>query len=253
MKKRPLFLCLSTLICALCVPFNELSAQTTKWDYPVKPGTPEWVAFKSHREMIEACQVPEGVLSSMTTEELVEVCLNYPMFDNIWAYDSFPMGLRHVAKHSNAMQELFRRNDNVQHLLNLLKEKDLVENPFKTYGESVYRHGHVELLLSHPSVIANASAVQLKEMSVIGTKNAIIKRSQIPLYGYYVEASAYLSCASMTAMNGGVPLSPALERFMETGLLQSESELYQLLCNFTHVQNRLAQYSALLASGKPNK
>lgn len=36
-------------------------AQTETWDYPVKPGTPEWQHFKTGQEMWNACQIPENV------------------------------------------------------------------------------------------------------------------------------------------------------------------------------------------------
>ncbi len=56
----------------------QLFAQTTSWDYPVKPGSAEWAAFSSRDEMRFACEIPSDILSSVSTETLVELCLNYP-------------------------------------------------------------------------------------------------------------------------------------------------------------------------------
>ena len=37
------------------------------WDYPVKPGMEKWKQFTKTDEMIQACQIPEEVLNSIST------------------------------------------------------------------------------------------------------------------------------------------------------------------------------------------
>ena len=236
MKRILRLICAGVLVCALCAGFNDLSAQTT-WDYPVKPGTPEWANFKSHREMVEACQVPEGVLSSLTTKELVEVCLNYPMFSDIIFYDSYQTGFRVVSHYFNGMQELFRRKDNVQPLLDRLRDDDMLKLSSKVkvlslleIGRSVREHVNIELLLSHESVISNASAEQQQEIARLSMMNMDLKEHERQYHGLSsIESSAYLLCASLTAMNGGVALSYDLETFMKNGSVQNISSITNVL------------------------
>jgi hypothetical protein len=45
----------------LCVSF---SIQGQVYNFPVKPGTPEWGKLNSYQEMIEVCRVPEKLLST---------------------------------------------------------------------------------------------------------------------------------------------------------------------------------------------
>lgn len=53
-------------------------AQTT-WSYPLKPDMPEWAQFDDHSKMLEVCQIPNDILKSVSTTELVTLCLDYPL------------------------------------------------------------------------------------------------------------------------------------------------------------------------------
>lgn len=39
-----------------------------------------WRTFQSLEEQQAACQIPEEMLKSMTTEDLVTTCMNYPLY-----------------------------------------------------------------------------------------------------------------------------------------------------------------------------
>lgn len=85
-------------------------------------------------------------------------------------------------------------------------------------GNSIWRHSFIELLLSHESVMANASIEQLKEISKVTMRNMSIKEQQPRLYGQTViESSAYLLCTTLTKQNGGAALSHELKKFLEDG------------------------------------
>jgi|AGTN01.3.fsa_nt_gi hypothetical protein len=63
------------------------------WDYPVKPGTGGWRIFQSNQEKVEACQIPEEILSSLSTEDLAELYLQYPLLYDVFAFDNLNNGL----------------------------------------------------------------------------------------------------------------------------------------------------------------
>ncbi|MDR1102936.1 MAG: hypothetical protein LBL42_04170 [Tannerella sp.] len=60
-----------------CEP-EEGPQQELPWDYPVKPGTDGWIQLHSHDDMIDVCQIPEAVLSGLSTADLTDICLDYP-------------------------------------------------------------------------------------------------------------------------------------------------------------------------------
>ena len=85
------------------------------YEYPVTPRkTPDqWKEFTSHGQMLDACQIPEDILSEMTTRQLMLTCIDYPLANDALSYtndlrvDSFgPVIRRH-----NGLKELFKRPD----------------------------------------------------------------------------------------------------------------------------------------------
>lgn len=61
-----------TLTLAACQKVEEPTYPITEsYQYPVVPGMEEWAKLGSLQEMAEACQIPEEILSKMTTEALV--------------------------------------------------------------------------------------------------------------------------------------------------------------------------------------
>ncbi len=73
--------------------------------------------------MVDACRISSEVLNKMTTEEIVNAVLDYPLLINIYAYDSYEDGLKSLAKDSDAFKELLRRPDASEKLLNKLETK----------------------------------------------------------------------------------------------------------------------------------
>lgn len=86
MKK--LLVCLFILNGFAC--FAQEKALT--WDYPVKPGMEEWTKFESRPEMAEACLIPDSIIKNISTSDLLELCLNYPLLHDIMFYNFPQMG-----------------------------------------------------------------------------------------------------------------------------------------------------------------
>jgi carbonic anhydrase len=63
------------------------------WDYPVKPGTKEWATFETGEQMFNACQIPLDILNTISTKELVTICLNYPLFNDYVAFNNEREGI----------------------------------------------------------------------------------------------------------------------------------------------------------------
>jgi hypothetical protein len=112
--KTNLFLCLFLLF-----PFFSMRGQV--YDFPVKPGTPEWGKLNGYQEMIEVCRIPEKLLSTMNTGDLLETCLNHPFRGNASLYTTPEESLRVMANTFNAFEELIKRNDIGDYLLAAVK------------------------------------------------------------------------------------------------------------------------------------
>ena len=81
------------------------------WDYPVKGGTAEWKMLQSYEEMVKVCQIPEGILRSLSTDDLTEICLQYPLLFCIFHFNRLSDGLDKMFSEFNGMRELYARKD----------------------------------------------------------------------------------------------------------------------------------------------
>lgn len=81
------------------------------WEYPIQPGTEEWIALESTEKRREACQVPQEALEEMDTEALLETALDYPFCTDMWAFDRLEDGYRHQLMHNSALEALESRDD----------------------------------------------------------------------------------------------------------------------------------------------
>jgi hypothetical protein len=86
------------------------------WDYPVKPGSEEWKKLKSNEEMVGACQIPEEVLVILSTEELTDICLRYPLIADVFAFENLNEGLDKLFGDFNGIRALYKRTDVLSNL-----------------------------------------------------------------------------------------------------------------------------------------
>ncbi|MDR0796299.1 MAG: hypothetical protein LBE79_09675 [Tannerella sp.] len=97
--------------------------EKTKWDYPVKPGTEEWKKFQSNEEMVNSCQIPDVVLSTLTTEELVDLSLRYPLIYDVFAFENMNSGLNKLFNDFNGIRELYNKSEVSNNLIKRYSEQ----------------------------------------------------------------------------------------------------------------------------------
>jgi hypothetical protein len=100
---------LSWVTCALSA--QVITEKKVIWDYPIKPGMEEWKKFESNEEMVKACQIPEKILTSLSTEELMDICLQYPLLYDVFAFENLNNGLDKLFDDFNGIRELYKRAD----------------------------------------------------------------------------------------------------------------------------------------------
>lgn len=83
--------------------------------YPVLPGMSSW-PYGNHAEMAEACRIADDVLASMTTEQLIESVLYYPLYADIYAYDDLHESYQTLTAFVPAFAELSHREDRAERL-----------------------------------------------------------------------------------------------------------------------------------------
>ena len=95
------------------------------WDYPVKPGTAEWNRLdrEDRNELFRLCQIPDNIINCLSTEKLLDLCLEYPNLHDIFCNNIFDMYIDAAIKVVNGTRELFKREDVVHYMLKKYMEK----------------------------------------------------------------------------------------------------------------------------------
>jgi hypothetical protein len=161
------------------------------YDFPVKPGSQEWAAFTSHDEMSKICQIPEALLSKMSTKGLVETVLNYPLYGDMLAYNSIQKGFDAVVSGFNGLQELLKREDAGTMLL----AKYHALNPaaidkswsLEQQGKLAMDFMYIEMLLSQDAILANLTEVELRDLLAEAMVKAQAKQQYAEIYGQFSQ------------------------------------------------------------------
>lgn len=146
--------------------------------YPVTPENPEW-AEMDYVEQVRACDMPQELVNSLSTDELVQVALDYPLMLDCMLFDSYERGVEHLAMTSNVYRELLEREDVAETLLSaylnldvdydMLATGGLTRNPF---AESDYdKEIMLQSLLSSEVIFSALDEAQTEKlMEVLGDK-----------------------------------------------------------------------------------
>ena len=81
------------------------------YDYPIKPGSPEWAQLTSSQQMDSVLQIPNDILLDMSTEGLIETCLSYPRFGDLYFAEDYQWAFEVLTSHFNGFRELLLRDD----------------------------------------------------------------------------------------------------------------------------------------------
>lgn len=137
-----------------------------EYEFPVNAGDNEWLELETHGEMMEACSVPEEVLEDASTDQLLEMVLDYPLLCDIYAYDTVEEGVAVVASRFNGFEELMSRDDFEEVVLDRYIETDVddatsnQEEIFTDVTEIVV----LEDILAQEEVIESYSDKKIEEL-----------------------------------------------------------------------------------------
>lgn len=183
MKKLLFFLSLFVLLSGLSY------CQKAIWEYPSKPGDSSWSELTTTKKRIDACQIPDSILLKSGTQQLLNICLQYPLLPEIYLSSSPYKAFKILVEGSNGFQELIQRADIGEVLLNKYHEL----NPEKVCeisgafekGKYVLSVAIVEYIIIHDD-----------------TFSKILFEDKLKIYGtakkYYLTKNRYPDIFSLT-------------------------------------------------------
>ena len=136
------------------------------YNYPVYPGTEEWKHFQTGEEMDEACQVPLDILSTMSTQALLQAIWEFPLIFWIFHRSQYQSGFESYFFKNNAYNELITRQDAGSCILKRL----YLLNPALNMNAKTVSNCF-ELLMSQPVFLSQLNDCQKKQLIKITFKN----------------------------------------------------------------------------------
>lgn len=156
-----------TILSLLCF-FQNIFAQEMEliWDYPVKPGMEEWRQFKSTDDMYQACQIPDNVLKRLNTEDLADICLNFPAPPQFLFFNTPQEGFESYYYNFNGIRELFNRLGAGHYLIKRYAEMSLSNFnplwPLYRQGKFISHYKFIEAILAQSQVINSLNIQERK-------------------------------------------------------------------------------------------
>ncbi len=102
--------------------------------------------------MVAACQIPEDILSSLSTKDLLETCLGYPLLSDVFLLDNIANGVSKITESFNGLAALFDRKDRNKVILESYKNERLPEIKSKE-ATKYFRMFFMELIISTSGIL----------------------------------------------------------------------------------------------------
>lgn len=163
------------------------TAVSDAYEYPIKPGMPEWKTFTTFSEKIDACQIPEDILKAMSTKGLVETVLNYPLLFLFRAYTDLQFGFDQVSSSFNGLKELYERKDAGNEVLRKYRAMDpgAVRDEWTDLERGSYglSFNNIEMLLSQEPILTKLTPAQRQELTVEAAGKYEVMKRNPDVYG----------------------------------------------------------------------
>lgn len=166
MKKIVFFLLTIVLLgaCAEDVVYQKTAVSNNNnqmFSYDSVTNPEVWKTFMSFEEMMEATQIPEAILKELPTDTLVALCMNHPMGGVYMCYNNHLKGALSVMERFNGFQELKRRKDAGEKLINFYENlninynvKEHKLNPYSRHFKEIkpFQVGFIELVIASKKI-----------------------------------------------------------------------------------------------------
>jgi hypothetical protein len=182
--KRPIrFKCLIPIILFVTIWESTLAQN---WDYPIKPGSKEWLSKADFIERLNLLNIPDDTIKSMKTDRLMNICLEYPFFGIIFTRNSLQQGYEFIRNNFNGFRVLENRPDAADFILKKYESMDPAGVSNKSShleaGQYMAQFTFVEILLAQDSILFKLND-ETKRAILNTTLDKFNKKANKPNYG----------------------------------------------------------------------
>lgn len=131
-----IFVCI-LLLCSLYLSISAAAISNhttcsvnTPYEYPLTPSSDQWLEMSSHADRVAACQIPENILTNMSTSALIETIVNYPLLVDVLLFNDAESAYQAISSGFNAIQELETRTDGFTKLTSFIDTCDEIQDDY---------------------------------------------------------------------------------------------------------------------------
>lgn len=200
MKPIRVMIMLSILITSI-----TYNAYCQAYNFPIKPGSIEWKKLQTYDEMLQVCQIPDSVLLKMSTKDLMESCLKYPLLLIFLAYDDNKFGFETMCNEFNGFLAFFKRKDAGKYLVEKYRSMNaevILNDTIPSYkGHETFRFSSIELILTDDNVLGNLNASDKTLLLKEAVKGYDMKMRHQEIYGVFGQmTSVFLTTRVLNTM-----------------------------------------------------
>lgn len=205
------------------------------YNFPIKPGTAAWAALPTHDDMLRATQLPARVLAPMSTEGLVETVLNYPLYNDMLAFNDLQYGFNTVASRFNGLTALLQRPDAGAVLLARYQAMDPTaiapDATLLKQGQIDGQFAAIEMLLAQDSIRKSLSGDQQATLVNETLKKFEAKQQRADVYGHTGRERTALVLGRILRDQSAsfAQADVALQEFLNTGTFAPEEVLVSII------------------------
>jgi len=227
-----------TSILFLVNVFLLTAQEKITWDFPVKPGTEKWNNLKTEKARINAMQIPEEVLYEMKAKDLIDACINFPLFGYYSAFNTPQEGFKIMFSRFNIFNKLCEMDNIGQYLIKVYEDAEM--NGWRHMGYKLneeywtLRFNYFEYLISQNEIIATLDQKEKAELIQI----AKTKMAQKSTNGSFNSVSGISSSlllmsrilhSDKSLFNSSLSTPENIQHFLETGMLNNPEMVDEIL------------------------
>jgi len=224
----------------ICLCAN--AQEETKWDYPIKPGTEEWNNLTTEKARISALQIPENIITKMSTENLIDACINFPLFGYYSAFSTPQEGFNIMFSRFNIFNKICKKDSIGQYLVKIYEDAEMngwrqmaykFDNKYWTLKLT-----YLEYLIAQKEVISKLNQKdKVKLLKIAKTKFAQKGAHQSFNSIPGISPTLLLICRilySDKVLDDSILSNENFKRFLETGLL-TDTEIIDEILNSAEI------------------
>jgi hypothetical protein len=184
---------LSMLLVFMVFSFSPANANTFNYSTILDTSSPSyspiiesdrWAQLDGRNERVAACQIPDMIQNNLSTENLLDLALDYPFMIELFAFDTYREGFLRMYKEYSVLEELTKRDDFGVAVIKKYSDIPVAEeNKVFDGKESIMKLAYLEILLAQPEIVGNLNKQEIKAIYDLASLKNIEKMNAPTIYG----------------------------------------------------------------------